>query len=120
MFTLIAKVAHHGELMEVMETEVSEAEGKRMIAAARADDRAVPNYSQDMEDGEVWIDMHDDNGDIVSVEPACFHKANAADALRLHFGAPASVVTDCLSKRNVMAHYKDHRAAVRFALKGSR
>lgn len=120
MFTLIAKVAHNGELMEVMETEVSLVDGQRMIAAAIADDRALPNNGQDMEDGEVWIDLHNDDGDIVSDEPACFHKADAADALLLHFGAPVSVVKECLSSRNVMAHYKDHRAAIRFAVNGSR
>lgn len=119
MFTLIAKVAHNGELLEVMETEVSETEGKRLIAAALGDDRALPNNGQEIEDGEVWVDLHDDNGDIVSDEPACFHKADAADALVLHFGVPASVATECLSKGNVEAHYADHRAAVRFAVNGS-
>ncbi|KGS89668.1 hypothetical protein [Burkholderia pseudomallei] len=120
MFTLIAKVAHKGELLEVMETEVSETEGKRLIAAALGDDRALPNNGQEMEDGEVWIDLHDDNGDIVSDEPVCFHRADAADALVLHFGVPSSVASDCLSKRNVEAHYADHRAAVCFAVSGSR
>jgi len=119
MFTLIAKVAVNGELLEVRETEVSEAEGKSMIAATLADERALPNNGQDMVDGEVWIDMHNEDGDIVSDEPACFHKADAGDALRLHSGAPAGVVQDCLSKRNVMAHYQDHRAAVRFAVGGA-
>ena len=53
MFTLIAKVAYSGELMEVMETKVSLVEGKRMIGAALADDRALPNHGPDMKDGEV-------------------------------------------------------------------
>ncbi|MFM0742251.1 hypothetical protein PQQ51_33960 [Paraburkholderia xenovorans] len=119
MFRLIAKVAVKGKLMEVMETQVSETEGLRMIAAALADDCALPNNGQDMDDGEVWIDMHDDDGDIVSGELACFHKADAADALRLHFGVPASVVEDCLLKSNVLAHYNDHLAAVRFAVRGA-
>lgn len=120
MLTLVAKVAIHGELIDVMETPVSEAEGKRMIAAALADERALPNRGQDMEDGELWIDMHDADGDIVSEEPACFHRADAADALKLHFAAPANVVSKCLSRNNVMAHYKDHRDAVRFVLNGYR
>lgn len=106
--------------MNVMETGVAADEGNRMLCAARADDRALPNYGQDMEEGEVWIDMHDADGDIVSTEPACFHRADAADALQLHFDAPAHVVARALSKSNVMARYRDHRAAVRFVVNGSR
>jgi len=120
MFPLIAKVAHKGELMDVMQVAVAEAEGKRMIAAALADDRALPNNGQDLEDGEVWIEMHDAEGDIVSDEPACFHRADAADALQLHFDAPARVVAKCLSASNVAEHYEDHRAAVFAVVKGAR
>lgn len=36
MFTLIAKVAVNGELIDVMEAPVSEDGGKRMLAAAHA------------------------------------------------------------------------------------
>lgn len=90
-----------------------------MLAAALADDRSLPNNGQDMENGEVWIDMHDAEGDIVSDEPACFHRADAADALQLHFGASSRMVEKCLSTRNVDEHYKDHRSMVRAVLKGA-
>lgn len=120
MHTLIVKVAIKGELMDVMEAPTSEAEGKRMLAAALADERALPNNGQALEDGEVWIDLHDAEGDIVSDEPVCFHPADAADALQLHFGAPASTVANCLAKSNVAEHYKEHRAAVKAVVKGQR
>ena len=119
MFALVAKVALCGELMDVMETPVSETDGRRMLAAALADDRALPNNGQELEDGEVWVDMHDSEGYIVSEEPACFHAADAADALQLHFGAPATLVAKGLAKNNVMTRYRDHRAAVRDALRGT-
>ena len=119
MLKLVAKVAIAGELMDVMETSVPEAEGLRMIAAAQADDRALPNNGQALEDGEVWIEMHDSEGDIVSDEPACFHRADAADALQLHFQAPAKTVAKCLAQTNVAEHNKDHRAAVRGVFKSS-
>lgn len=120
MFTLIAKVAVNGELMDVMEAPVSETEGKRMLAAALADERALANNGQALEDGEVWIDLHDAEGDIVSDEPVCFHPADASDALQLHFGAPASTVAKCLAKSNVAECYKEHRAAVKAVANGSR
>lgn len=118
MFTLVAKVAMRGELIDVMQTPVSPVDGERMLQAALADDRALPNNGQDLEDGEVWVDMHDAQGNIVSKEPACFHAADAADALELHFSAPAGLIAKALSKSNVMAQYEDHRAAVCFALRG--
>ncbi|MDM8356623.1 hypothetical protein [Pandoraea communis] len=120
MFKLVAKVARDGELLDVMEMAVTMGEGKQMLSAALADARALPNTGQDMENGEVWIDMHDAEADIVSDEPACFHRADAADALQLYFGASSSMVEKCLAKRNVDLHYKDHRAAGRAVLKSVR
>lgn len=45
MFPLIAKVAHKGELMDVKQVAVAEADGKRMIAAALADSCATEQRS---------------------------------------------------------------------------
>jgi hypothetical protein len=120
MHMLVVKVGIGGELIDVMESSVDGDEGQQMIDLALADDRALPNNGQPIEDGEVWIELHDEEGTIVSSEPATFHRADAADALQLHFNAPASTVAKSLSKANVRSHYRDHRAAVRFALRGTR
>jgi len=42
---------------------------------------------------------------------ACFHRADAADALQVHFDMNAEVVKDCLSKSNVASLYARHRVA---------
>lgn len=45
--------------------------------------------------------------------PVGFHRADAADALQLYFGAASETVAQCLSPRNIAAHYKEHRAALK-------
>jgi hypothetical protein len=48
---------------------------------------------------------------------ACFHRADAPDALQLHFGMPPEVVRDCLSKSNIASLYARHRMAAQAYLR---
>ncbi len=116
MFKLVAKVAVDGEMLNVMEAPVFEVRGRQMLAQARADERALPNAGGESEDGEVWVSMHDAHGKLVSASPVGFHRADAVDALQMYFGAAPGTAVQCLSRRNIAAHCKERRAA----LKGSR
>ncbi|CAE6822973.1 hypothetical protein R70006_06294 [Paraburkholderia domus] len=113
MPVMSVKVAVGGELIAVMEAEVSLQEGGRMLLAALADDRSLSNNGQDLEEGEVWIEMETAEGDILSDEPACFLAVDAQDALQMYFGAAAEVVRRFMGRNHVRTLYKAHRAAVR-------
>lgn len=116
MFKLVAKVAIDGELLQVMEAPVFEVKARQMLAQAHADERALPLARGADEDGAVWISLRTAEGADVPAAPVGFHRADAEDALQLHFGAAPDTVAQCLSRSNIAEHYKEYRAA----LKGSR
>ncbi|TCF96969.1 hypothetical protein BZM26_34500 [Paraburkholderia strydomiana] len=111
MALLVMQVAVSGELVEVFEMPVDDVDGHRMLACASQDERVIFRAGQILEDGEVWIDLIDRDGETLLDQVACFHRADAADALQLHFGMNAEVVKDCLSKTNVASLYARHRVA---------
>jgi hypothetical protein len=98
MALLVMQVAVSGELVEVFEMSVDDVDGHRMLACASEDERMIHRAGQTLEDGEVWIDLVDRDGETLFDQVACFHRADAADALQVHFGMNADVVRDCLSK----------------------
>jgi len=97
--------------VEVFEMPVDDVDGHRMLACANEDERVIHRAGQILEDGEVWIDLIDRDGETLFDQVACFHRADAADALQLHFNMNAEVVKDCLSKSNVASLYARHRVA---------
>ncbi|MBT2789448.1 hypothetical protein [Paraburkholderia strydomiana] len=111
MALLVMQVAVSGELVEVFEMPVDDVDGHRMLACASQDERVIYRAGQILEDGEVWIDLIDGDGETLFDQVACFHRADAADALQLHFGMNDEVVKDCLSKTNVASLYARHRVA---------
>ncbi|MBT2793510.1 hypothetical protein [Paraburkholderia strydomiana] len=111
MALLVMQVAVSGELVEVFEMPVDDVDGHRMLACASQDERVIYRAGQVLEDGEVWIDLIDRDGETLLDQVACFHRADAADALQLHFGMNDEVVKDCLSKTNVASLYARHRIA---------
>jgi hypothetical protein len=111
MALLVMQVAVSGELVEVFEMSVDDIDGHRMLASANEDERVIQRAGQTLEDGEVWIDLIDGDGETLFDQVACFHRADAADALQVHFGMNADVVKDCLSRSNVASLYARHRAA---------
>ncbi len=117
MFKLVARVAINGELINVMEAPVFEERGMQMLAAACTDERALPTTFLEADDGEVWIGMRDAHGGVVVALSVGFHRADAADALTLYFGAAPDTVTQCLSRSNVAAHYREHQAACKGQVK---
>jgi hypothetical protein len=110
MALLVMQVAVSGELVEIFEMPVDDLDGHRMLAAANGDGRMI-DPSGSLEDGEVWIDLIDEDGETLFNQVACFHRADAADALQVHFGLNGNVVKDCLSKSNITALYARHRLA---------
>ena len=82
-----------------------------MLAQANDDERSVDWHRQDVEDGEVWVDLIDADGETLLEQVARFHRADAADALELRFGMAPEVVRDCLSKSNIASLYARQRAA---------
>jgi len=111
MVLLVMQVAVSGELVEVFEMPIDDVDGHRMLACANEDERVIHRAGQILEDGEVWIDLIDKDGETLFDQVACFHRADAADALQLHFNLNANVVKDCLSKSNVASLYVRHRVA---------
>ncbi|WP_027780655.1 hypothetical protein [Paraburkholderia caledonica] len=111
MALLVMQVAVSGELVEVFEMPVDDVDGHRMLACANEDGRVIYRAGQIPEDGEVWIDLIDRDSETLLDQVACFHRADAADALQLHFDMNAGVVKDCLSKTNVASLYARHRIA---------
>jgi len=108
---LVMQVAVNGELVEVFEMPVDGVEGHRMLAKANEDDRSTNRHGQNIEDGELWVDLVDADGETLFDQVACFHRADASDALQVHFGMASDVVRDCLSKSNVTSLYARHRVA---------
>jgi hypothetical protein len=108
---LVMQVAVNGELVEVFEMPVEGIEAHRMLAEANEDERSISRCGQDLEDGELWVDLIDGNGETLLDQVACFHRADASDALQLHFGMPPEVVRDCLSRSNITSLYARHRMA---------
>jgi len=108
---LVMQVAVSGELVEVFEMPVDGVEGHRMLAKANEDERSIGRRGQDLGDGELWVDLIDADGETLLDQVACFHRADAPDALQLHFGMAPNVVRDCLSKSNVTSLYARHRVA---------
>ncbi|MFM0334837.1 hypothetical protein [Paraburkholderia strydomiana] len=111
MALLVMQVAVSGELVEVFEMPVDDVDGHRMLACANQDERVIYRAGQIPEDGEVWIDLIDRDGETLFDQVACFHRADAADALQVHFRVNPEVVADCLSKSNVASLYERHRVA---------
>ena len=111
MALLVMQVAVSGELVEVLEMPIDDVDGHRMLAAANDDDRVIYPSGQTLEDGEVWIDLIDGDGETLFDHVACFHRADASDALQIHFGLHVDVVKDCLSKSNIALLYAKHRLA---------
>jgi hypothetical protein len=108
---LIMQVAVSGELVEVFEMPVDGVEGRQMLAKANEDERSITRHGQDIEDGELWVDLIDADGETLFDQVACFHRADASDALQVYFGIASDVVRDCLSKSNVTSLYARHRIA---------
>jgi hypothetical protein len=108
---LIMQVAVNGELVEVFEMPVDGVEGRQMLAKANEDERSISRRGQDIEDGELWVDLIDADGETLFDQVACFHRADASDALQVYFGMASDVVRDCLSKSNVNSLYARHRVA---------
>jgi len=108
MALLVIQVAVSGELVEIFEMQVDDVDGHRMLAAANEDERVIHPSGQAPEDGEVWIDLIDGDGETLFDQVACFHRADAADALQIHFGMNADVVKDCLSKSNIASLHARH------------
>jgi hypothetical protein len=111
MALLVMQVAVSGELVEVFEMPVDDVDGHRMLAVANEDDRVIHPSGQAIEDGEVWIDLIDGDGETLFDQVACFHRADAADALQIHFGMNVDVIRDCLSKSNIASLHARHRMA---------
>ena len=101
MALLVMQVAVSGELVEIFEMPVDDVDGHRMLATANEDERVTHPSGHAPEDGEVWIDLIDGDGETLFDQVACFHRADAADALQVHFGMNVDVVRDCLSKSNI-------------------
>jgi hypothetical protein len=108
---LIMQVAVDCELVEVFEMPVDGVEGRQMLAKANDDERSITRHGQDIEDGELWVDLIDADGETLFDQVACFHRADASDALQVYFGMASDVVRDCLSKSNVTSLYARHRVA---------
>ncbi|MGF6647461.1 hypothetical protein [Paraburkholderia sp. GAS82] len=111
MALLVMQVAVSGELVEIFEMRVDDVDGHRMLAAANEDERVIHPSGQALEDGEVWIDLIDGDGETLFDQVACFHRADASDALQIHFGMHVDVVRDCLSKSNIASLHARHRLA---------
>jgi hypothetical protein len=111
MALLVMQVAVSGELVEVFEMPVDDVDGHRMLADANEDERVIHPSGQVLEDGEVWIDLIDGDGETLFDQVACFHRSDASDALQIHFGMNLDVVRDCLSKSNVASLHARHRMA---------
>jgi hypothetical protein len=111
MALLVMQVAVSGELVEVFEMPVDDVDGHRMLDSANRDDRVIHRSGQTVNEGEVWIDLIDTDGETLFDQVACFHRADASDALQVHFDMNPDVVKDCLSKPNVAALYARHRVA---------
>jgi hypothetical protein len=111
MALLVMQVAVSGDLVEVFEMTVDDVDGHRMLAAANEDERVIHPSGQAPEDGEVWIDLIDGDGETLFDQVACFHRADAADALQVHFEMNVDVVKDCLSKSNIASLHARHRLA---------
>jgi hypothetical protein len=111
MALLVMQVAVSGELVEVFEMPVDDVDGHRMLADANEDERVIHPSGQVLEDGEVWIDLIDGDGETLFDQVACFHRADASDALQIHFGMNVDVVKDCLSKTNIASLHARHRIA---------
>jgi hypothetical protein len=113
MALLIVQVAVSGELIGALDLTVDSIEAHQMLSRANEDERSIKRIGQDLEGGEVWVDMIDEDGETLFDEVACFHRADAADALQLHFGVSAAVVKDCLSKSNPATLYAKHRTTTK-------
>jgi hypothetical protein len=111
MALLIVQVAVSGELVEVFEMPVDDVDGHRMLASANEDDRVIHRWGQNVDDGEVWIDLIDRDGETLFDQVACFHRSDAFDALQVHFDMNPDVIKDCLSRSNVASLYARHRVA---------
>lgn len=105
------QVALNGELVEVFEMPVDGVEGHQILAKANEDERSIARHGRDIEDGELWIDLIDADGETLFDQVACFHRADASDALQVYFGMAPDVVRDCLSKSNITSLYARHRVA---------
>jgi hypothetical protein len=107
---LVMQVAVHGDLLEIFEMSVDAVEAGMMLARANEDERSIDRHGQDAEEGELWVDLIDADGETLLDQVACFHRADAADVLELHFGMAPDVIRDCLSKANIASLYARHRA----------
>jgi hypothetical protein len=110
---LVMQVAVHGDLVEVFEMPVEEVEASTMLAQANEDERSIDRHGQEAEEGELWVDLIDADGETLLDQVACFHPADAADVLKLHFGMAPDVVRDCLSKANIASLYARHQATAK-------
>jgi formylmethanofuran dehydrogenase subunit C len=63
MVLLVMQVAVSGELVEVFEMPVDDVDGHRMLASANGDDRVIHRSGQTVDEGEVWIDLIDTDGE---------------------------------------------------------
>jgi hypothetical protein len=108
---LVMQVAVSGEFVEVFEMPVEGVEGHQMLAKANEDERSIDWQGRDIEDGELWVDLIDADGETLFDQVACFHRADASDALQVYFGMKADIVRDCLSKSNITSLYTRHRVA---------
>jgi hypothetical protein len=82
---------------------------------------SITRVEQDLEDGEVWVDLTDADGGALLDQVACFHRADSFDALELHFDMAPDVIRDCLSKSSLTSlHARDQAAARAYSRKVDR
>src|ERR1700722_19049418 len=94
MALLVMQVAVSGELVEVFEMPVDDVDGHRMLAAANEDERVIHPTGQALADGEGWVDLIGGDGETLFAQARWFHRADAPDALQIHFGMNVDVVRD--------------------------
>ncbi len=68
------QVAVNGEFVEVFEMPVEGVEGHQMLAKANEDERSIDWQGRDIEDGELWVDLIDADGETLFDQVACFHR----------------------------------------------
>lgn len=96
-----------GEGLQMMTEPVTLDEGRRLVAAAMSDARAMPRFGRDMEDGEVRVFLLGDDSDSVVLEgPACFLPQDAVSALEQYFDVPAQLTERCIAMAVTLAEMK--------------
>nr|WP_280971513.1 hypothetical protein [Cupriavidus gilardii]WDE72652.1 hypothetical protein [Cupriavidus gilardii] len=110
MVSFIYCFAVAGKGYQMVERPVQLRQGQIIMAEATADERALPRFGRDPEDGEVRVFLvdsqrHDedplDEGSILA-GPACYHRDHASAALHFHFGIEREVTDFCVAIARVL------------------